>query len=220
MRDIVFIEKPIIPLHNQVLIKVEDTYDDKTSKGGIIMHNAASFDAEADSTGYNLSQWIIRSGIVHTMPRELSQQDYDWKPNKGDIKEGDEVFWPIVKFFDYPVLKTDAGDLFLLVNYHDIHLKIVDGKPVPVNGYYLFTQSTRERVIFEYVHEETTGRYRLEIIGDDVEYDYEEFNYGADWKVGDECLLAVPPFKLEAEISQQFEKQYFLAQKRHILMSS
>jgi hypothetical protein len=109
--------------------------------------------------------------------------------------------------------------VFLVVDYHDLIMKKVDGKPVPINGFYLFTQIVIERVIYEHVYDEKTEEYRIEVIGNEVQYESDSFNYKAIWEVGDVCLLMVPPFQLEANISQEFDEVYFLAQKRHILMS-
>lgn len=219
MREVIFLPKPITPVRNQVLVEIEDTYDEKTSSGGVIMHNAAHFEAEADSTGFNLSEWIIRTGVVHTMPRTLTLGGYDWHPNEGEVKVGDQVYWSIALFFKYPVIVTDDKRTFLLVNYHDLILKKVDGKPVPINGYYLFTQEVVDRVVFEHEYQEKLEEYKIVAIGDQVEYESDAFNYESIWEVGDICTLMVPPFKLESNISREYDKEYFLAQKRHILMS-
>ena len=219
MREVIFLPKPITPTQNKVLIEIEDTYDIKTSKGGVLMSNAAHFDAEADSTGYNLSEWIIRTGVVHTMPRVLTMGGWDWMPNKGEVNVGDQVYWSIARFFTYPVIQTDDKRMFLLVDYHDLILKKVDGKPVPVNGFYLFTQMTEERKVFEHTIVDKLEEYKIVAIGDEIQYESDSFNYESIWEVGDTCILMVPPFKLESKISQEFENEYFLAQKRHILMS-
>lgn len=219
MKDVIFLEKPIIPVQNKVLIEIEDTYDLKKSKGGVLMPNAAHFEAEADSTGYHLSEWIIRTGTVHAMPRELTMGGYDWHPNKDEVKVGDQVYWSIARFFNYPVIQTDDKRIFLIVDYHDLIMKKVGEKPVPINGFYLFTQQVVIRTVFEHVYEEKLEEYRIEAIGDEIQYESDSFNYKAIWEVGDVCLLMVPPFKLEANISQEFKLEYFLAQKRHILMS-
>ena len=219
MKEITFLENPITPLRNQVLIEVEDTYSVKESKGGIIMSNAAHFEAEADSTGFNLSEWIIRSGVVHTMPRVLTAGNYDWLPIKGEIKVGDQVYWSIILFFNYPVIQTDDKRMFLLVNYHDIILKKVDNKPVPVNGFYLFTQKTAERKVFDHTIVDKLEEYKIKAVGEEIEYSNDKFNFDPIWGVGDNCILMVPPYKLEADTDREFDEQYFLAQKRHILMS-
>jgi len=168
--------------------------------------------------GFELSQWIIRTGVVHTMPRKLSMGGYDWEPNPGEIKVGDQVYWSIARFFQYPVIVTDDKKMFLLVDYHDLILKKVGDTPVPVNGFYLFTQMSSERKIFEHTIVDKLEEYKIVAIGDEVEYELDQFNYDAIWEVGDVCTLLVPPFKLEAKISQEFDEEYFLVQKRHILM--
>ena len=98
-------------------------------------------------------------------------------------------------------------------------MKKVGETPVPINGFYLFTQMVMERTVFEHVYEEKLEEYRIEAIGDEIEYEADAFNYKAIWEVGDVCMLMVPPFQLESNISQEFKLKYFLAQKRHILMS-
>ena len=218
MKEVILLEKPITPVLNKVLIEIEDTYNSKISKGGIIMNNAAHFDAEADSTGFELSQWIIRTGAVHTMPRVLSKGGYDWTPIQDEVKVGDQVYWSIARFFQYPVLQTDDKRMFLLVDYHDLIMKKVEGNPIPINGFYLFTQMTDERKIFEHTIIDKLEEYKIVAIGEEVQYEMNQFNYDSIWEAGDICTLMIPPFKLEAKISQEFDEEYFLAQKRHILM--
>lgn len=203
-------------MHNKVLVRVEDTYSVKERKSGILMANAAHEEAKADSPGFTLSEFIIRTGVIEKMPRSLVKA-YDWYPKHGEIKEGDQVYWPIVNFFDYQKFKTIDGNYYIAVPYFDLHLKKVDGKPVPVNGYYLFSKEIVDKAIMEYEYQEETGRFVIEAIGEDVEFEDPKNNFEPHWEVGDVCLLSVPPFQLEAETSEEFGKQYFLAQKRHIL---
>ena len=218
MRNVTFLETAPIPTHNKVLVRVKDTYDEKKTASGIILSNAAHFESEADSPGFNLSEWIVRTGVVEKMPRILSLSNYDWYPND-EISVGDQVYWPIVRFFEYEVIKTDDGGLFMLVDYHDIHLKKVDGVAIPVNGFILFTQEKRTESALEYSVEKDEQWFDIVRIGQDIKYEYEPFNYEAEWEEGDRCILNVPPYKLEAETTREFDEQYFLAQKRHILMA-
>lgn len=217
MREPEYINDIITPVNNKVLVQVADTYSTKQRKSGTLLANAAHEDATSDSDGYKLSEFIIRTGKIARMPRTVSPV-YDWYP-VDEFKEGDKVYWPIVKFFDYPVLKTLDGRMFMLIDYFDIHLKEVEGKPVPVNGFYLFEQETKGRDIFEYHVEESTNWYKIVAIGKEIKYVNDILNYKSDWVVGDVVYLNVPPFKLEADTAEEFDKQYFLAQKRHILIS-
>jgi co-chaperonin GroES (HSP10) len=151
MRNVIHLKNTVIPTQNKVLVRIEDTYDIKKTDSGIWLPNAAHFEAEADSTGHNLSEFIIRTGVVEKMPRKLYRGNWDWYPNEDEIKEGDQVYWPIVRFFEYTVVKTDDGGLYILVDFHDIHMKKVNGKPIPVNGFYLFEQVISERKVFEHI---------------------------------------------------------------------
>lgn len=214
MRDILYLNKPVIPTRNKVLVRVDDTYDVKKRNSGVLLANAAHEEAEANSPGFNISEFIIRKGVVEKMPRVLTP-GYDWYPEE-EIAVGDEVFWPITRFFDYPVIKTLDSSVYLVVDYFDIHLKTVDGDPVPVNGFYLFTKEVAGKALLEYEYEEETGYFILEKKGKDIRYVNENFNNNDNWEPGDRCKLNVPPFQLEAETSEEFGKQYFLAQKRHI----
>ena len=216
MRETIQIDKIPTPVHNEVVIRIQDDYKVKQRNSGIFLSNAAHDEAEADSEGYELSQFIIRSGVVVKMPRIL-YPEYDWFANQREIKEGDKVFWPIVNFFNYRYLYMLSGELFIVVNYYDIHAKEIDGIPVPVNGYCIFEQEKKQEVAFEYVAEKESGWYSLVRKPEkDVIYERETFNYEDIWEVGDRCLLNVPPFQLEAKTSEEFEKSYYLAQKRHI----
>lgn len=215
MTNFELISELFTPTHNKVLVKVTDTYNIKKSKGGLILSNAAHEEAKADSEGYNLSEWIIRHGEVVRMPRTLTKTGYDWEPCE-EIEIGDEVYWSIVRFFDYPAFKKDY-DFYLVVDYCDIYLRKRKEEITPVNGYYMFTQETVTKSIMEYEYEKNTEWHFLEKKGKDVVYDHH--NDTQVWEVGEKCLLSVPPFKLEADTDGEFDKQYFLAQKRHILLS-
>lgn len=203
MKNVEYIT-PIIPTHNRVLVKIKNTYDEKVSKGGIILPNMAHEDAQADSAGFNLSEWIIREGIVERMPRVIGN-GYDWKP-KHEINVGDRVYFPIVRFFDYPVLKID-DDYFLVVDYFDIYMRERDGVREPVNGYVIFRNETKKEKYLDYEVEKPSEWFTIEKMGQEVEYEYEELNYEREFKEGDRVILNVPPFKHD---------DIYLAQTRHI----
>lgn len=219
MNKLHYISGPCTPLHNQVLIKVDNTYWLRKSKGGILLANAAHEEAEADSPGYKLSEWIIRSGIVEKMPRLLTNGSYDWYPNKDDFREGDKVYWPIVRFFDYPVLQDNNDNVYLLVDYHDIYAKETNEGLIPVNGYYLFTPEFYTEKALEFEVKRLSQRFVLMKKSLPVIYEQEGFNNDTNWDEGDKCILMVPPIQLEPETGQTFDEKYFLAQKRHILIS-
>ena len=216
MRNVEFIDKEIQPLHSQVLIAIEDTFDIKTSKGGILMANAAHEEAEADSTGFTLSDWIIRYGTVARLPRMITGAGYDWKA-KLEIGEGDIVFWNISRAFRNPVLKTLDGKLYTLINYHELHAKKVGEKVIPINGYCLFKNVKVEKAYFEYEFDEPSEWWEIVKMGKEVEYEYPHMNYKREFKEGDVCILSVPPFRLYANIDG--EEELFLAQTRHIVLT-
>lgn len=215
MREEIQIERVPTPVHNEVIIKIDDTYKVRQRKSGVFLSNAAHDEAEADSDGFALSEFIIRSGIVVSMPRVLTME-YDWYPEE-EIKVGDKVFWPIVNFFNYRYLYTLDGELYIAIKYYDIHAKEVNGKPVGVNGYYIFKKEKKQEVALQYVAEKDSGWYSIVIKPEkEITYERDTFNYEDIWKEGDKCILNVPPFQLEAETAEEFGETYFLAQKRHI----
>lgn len=216
MRNIDLIDKEIQPLHSEVLIAIEDTFDIKTSKGGILMANAAHEEAEADSAGYTLSDWIIRYGTVARLPRMINKAGYDWKTEL-EIGEGDIVFWNISRAFRNPVLKTLDGNLYTLINYHEIHAKKKREEITPVNGFCLFRNIKKEKVYFEYEFEEPSEWWEIVKMGREVEYDYAHMNYKREFKEGDVCILSVPPFRLYSHIDG--EEELFVAQTRHIVLT-
>lgn len=218
MKKIIYLEKPIIPTLNKVLVKVVDTYDIKQRNSGVLMSNAAHDLAEADSDGYILSNFIIRKGIVSKMPRVLTDV-YDWGHIPGEVKEGDLVYWPIPRFFDYPVIKTTNGELYLVVDYFDIYIKVVNNNVIPVNGFILFTPDIVSNGFREYEKKEKSGWFIIEKMGLDVVFKDNKYNFESPWDIGDKCLLSVPPFSLESGVDEFFDKDYYLAQKRHIKMA-
>lgn len=218
MIDVIYMDKLQTPCESKVFVKIKNSYDIKVSKGGVFLKNAAHEEAEADSHGFQLSEFIIRSGIIEKMPEGFSMNGYDWNLNN-EIKVGDHVFWPIVRFFDYPLIQTEEG-LYLLIDIHDLIVKEVDGEAIPLNGFYLFTQENKETRFGVYVSKKPSGWYNLIRKGEEIVYDNNSFNYKAPWKIGCRCFLMVPPFKLEADTGFEFKEEYFLAQKRHILAAT
>lgn len=216
MRNVEIIDKEIQPLHDEVLIEIQDTFDEKVSKGGVVMVNVAHEEAEADSTGYSLSEWMIRYGTVARLPRMITGAGYDWK-SALEIGEGDIVFWNISRAFRNPVFKTLDGKLYTLINYHEIHAKKVDGEVIPINGYCLFKNIKVEKAYFEYEFEEPSEWWKIVRMGKEVEYEYPEMNYKREFMEGEECILSVPPFRLYAKIDG--EEELFLAQTRHIVLT-
>lgn len=217
MKEYLFTDKLAKPPVGYLLVEVENTYDERVSKGGIVLPNMAHEEAEADSKGYNLSQWIIRSGKVVTMAESNKNVDYDWS-DENEIQVGDLVYWSIVNFFDAPVLRKDDR-IFLLIKYHDILIRIRDGVITPVNGFYLFTKIKKTKKALFYEVEKRNFWYKLEQMSKEVVYEDERFNFEPEFKEGWECFLLVPPIQIEADTNINLDKEYFVAQKRHILMS-
>jgi hypothetical protein len=219
MRESTQIDNIPVPVHNNVIIKIDDTYKVKQRESGVFLMNAAHDEAEADSDGYTLSEFVIRGGVVVSMPRVL-YPEYDWFPVENEINVGDKVFWPIVNFFNYRYLYKLNGELFIEVKYYDIHAKEIDGKPVPVNGFYLFKREKKKEVALQFIAEKDSEWYSIvKKPVKEVIYQRDTFNHDGTWSVGDKCMLNVPPFQLEAKTSEEFSEPYYLAQKRHILIA-
>lgn len=220
MEGIFYVNQIDTPADGKVIVRIKDEYDLAVSNGGVLLSNAAHKEAQCSSEGFNLHEWIIRSGVVVKLPKNAYKGSYDWMPTD-EIKLGDIVFWPIVKFFDYPKLKTPDNDLFMLVDYMDIYARISEGNdlPDPVNGFYVFTRNFEHIKALEFETEKISEWYTLEKKGRDVVYDEDQFNDNRQWKVGSKCLLMVPPIQLESNLKSTFKTDYFLAQKRHILAS-
>lgn len=217
MKEVINVDTLATPPQGKMIVKIDDTYDERVSAGGVILPNAAHDEAEADGEGFNLSEWIIRHGTVVKMPRFLSNEDYDWE-TADEIQVGDQVYWPIVRFFDYPVLRFEK-QLFLIVDYFDILLRIREEEIRPVNGFYVFKQHPIIREWGAYRKEVYNPWFRLEMMGDEVVYKNAEFNYPPEWKPGMDCLIFVPPIKLEADTNKSLDEDFYMAQKRHILMA-
>jgi len=218
MKHPIFIDGIVTPLNNHVLVEIEDTYSERVRESGVILSNAAHDDAKADSPGFHQSEFVVREGVIRAMPRFVALE-YDWNP-EDEFGVGDRVYWPIVNFHDYTVLKMNANNrVFLLVNYFDIYMKKVDGQPVPVNGYYLFTKINKEVSFMSASFLHNSGWYNLKRKGSKVNYTNSDANDRGEFKEGEDCFLSVPPFQLEADTSEEFNEKYFLAQKRHIIIS-
>lgn len=218
MEGIVYIDKLMTPADGKLLVQIKDEYSITSSPSGILLANAAHKEAQASSRGFNLHEWIIRSGKVVKLPERLEKGSYDWTP-VDDIKEGDIVFWPIIRFFDYPVFKTTNDDIYLLVDYMDIYGRICDGDDdiVPVNGFYMFSANKEVIKALDYEFEKDSMWYTLEKKCLDIVYDEDQFNYPDLWQIGSKCMLMVPPIQLESNLTRRQDKHYYMAQKRHIL---
>ena len=218
--EIIYIDKILEPKAGMVLLEIPDTYWTMQSKGGVLLQNAAVEEAKASSPGFDLHNWIPRFGKVVAISPDKKTPDYDWEPNKNEIKIGDDAYFPIVYFFDFPVFKTTDNKMYLMMAYQAI-LAVRRGDSdelTPVNGYYLFSRVKDSRTYFEYVVEKDTDWYILEKKGFGIEYREDDFNHPHCWNENIECYLMVPPIKLESELKRLQDKEYYLAQKRHILI--
>lgn len=222
MRNELFSDKIGIPTNNKVLVEVTDTFDSIITKLGIELPNMSHEDSWGDSPGYSFSEFIIRYGRVKATPRLITSGSFDYETNN-ELKINDIIYWNIVAFRDSQPIVVD-NKKYLLVDYHEIILRVRDEAITPINGNCLFTPVQEEHTYGEYTH--IVQKTKKWIIWRKPEQLNKELNprYYVDdiWEAGDEVYLQVmdKPFKIEGDIVKNLPVELYAAPLRMILCTT
>ena len=212
VRNEIIVDKLGTPLMSKILIKVQDTFDEFTTKGGIIAKSDVNKEAWSDSEGHNLSEFIPRHGEVVKMPRSINPYGWDYFTDC-EIEVGDTVYWSIVSFENVTVLVYE-GQRYVQIDYHALLIRIRDGKILPINGNVLFSPVPIEKKYLDHVVvEPITDRWTIYQLPEKVPVSKIARRNGdvSMWSKGDRVitLLNKALIKIEGDINKSLDKDLF-----------
>jgi len=219
MRNELFTNKLGRPANNKVLVEVTDIFDSIITKLGIELPNMALEETWGDSPGYSFSEFIIRYGRVVSVPAFITHGSFDYE-TENELQEGDIVYWNIVAFRDsQPLVKGDRK--YLLVDYHEIMLRIRNEVITPINGYCLFTAISEEHKYREFTNIiNKTEKWKIWKKPEKLNKELNPRFWIEDiWEVGETVYLQVmdKPFKIEGDIVKNLPEELYAAPYRMIL---
>ena len=142
-RKSVTLEKlPSKMMNNNVLVRIDfNPSEDTVRPSGIIISGMAGVE-------WNDSKYMPRFGVVVKTPDHLVNRSFDniesgaelmgWE-TEVEIKDGDLVYFGAMISANAEALEVD-GDLYLLIPYSRIILRVRDEELTPVNGYVLLEE--------------------------------------------------------------------------------
>lgn len=220
MRNQIFIDKfPVRTVKNMVLVNVEDTFTSFKTKAGVELVNLTEEDSWADSSEFNITEFIPRHGTVEIIPEVLSHGSFNYT-TPIEIQKGDIVFWSVISFQGHIPL-VYQGKVYLLVDYHELIARERNGNLVPLNGMGLFSPvEMKETLLAHTIVIMTSEEWILERKPDNnVLYDNSNKNASDIWEIGDKVRLLVrkSPYKLEGTIRRKLEKEIYACPMNFII---
>jgi hypothetical protein len=210
------------PVNNKVLVEVEDTFSGFVSQGGIQLVNTVDGEAWGDNKGYNITEFIVRHGVVVGMPGVITSGSFDYE-TINELEIGDVVYWNSISFKSHQPIVCE-GKKYLLVDYHEIILFIDKGIICPINGFVLLKAvPSEERALSYVVKKPITGKW--EIYFKPLFHNTElnpKHEFTDIWSVGDIVHISVidKPFKLEGDINKNIGIELYACYLRMVICST
>jgi len=221
MRNEIQLEKLGKPLMNKILVEIEDTSSEFTTKGGIIAKSDYDNEAWSDSIGHSVSEFIPRSGKVINTPRLITAYNYDYHTIR-EVEIGDIVFWNLICFAEMQVISCD-GKKYVLCDYHDILIRLRNGVITPINGYVLLRPVSKETTALAYTKvQKVTDYWDIIKMPETIPISQvERRNSPTEWEVGDRVILMVfqSPFRIEGALNKVLEEDLYCAPVWMVLCS-
>jgi co-chaperonin GroES (HSP10) len=219
MRNEIFVDKIGKPVMNNVIVEVVDTFDSFISKGGIKLVNAADKESWGDNTGYNITEFIVRYGTVVRLPKGIYPGSFDYA-TECELQVGDVVYWNSISFKEHlPMICEDKK--YLLVDYHEILLRIRDGEMTPINGNVLLHAIQKEETALSYTKVyEKTEKWKIYKKPEKKNIELSPRNEFTDiWEVGDTVYILVmdKPYRIEGYINRNLDEVVYACPLRMIL---
>ena len=206
------------PVRNKVLVEVTDIFNGIQRESGIYLPNHAHEEAWGRSPGFSLDEFFIRHGKVIAVPKIITHGTFDYE-TECELQEGDIAYWNISCFKDsQPVVMGDRK--FLLVDYHEILIRVRDGVICPINGYALFTAIEEEERALVYTVKKKKPKWTLYQKPEKLPVEHNpKYFYTDVFNAGDVVYLKVgdKPFKLEGEINKTLPIELYACPIRMIL---
>lgn len=221
MRNELHITQLGTPVNNRVLVEVIDNFQEFMSKGGVWLSNCAHEEAWADSEAANITEFVPRHGVVVGLPAEITRGSFDYD-TECEVTVGDTVYWSSISFKEHiPLVLNDKK--YLLVDYHDLLLKIKGEDIVPINGYTLLLPVKREETVLAYTRQiNVTERWKVAYKPERLNTELINKNKFEDvWKLGDVVYILIldKPYKLEGFIEKALKEPLYAVPTRMILCS-
>ena len=207
-----------------VLVKVDITFGD-----GYVHKTDGGLEIEFAGVKWNEHAHIPRFGTVVRVPNRLVLKDFsnmdldntiEWKTDI-EIEEGDEVYFGKMASANAPLVVV-GDDVYYLLNYGDLILRVRDGEIYPLNGYVLLESVIEETRIDGLILE--FGDFvnkRLGVVthvGTPTSSHFGSKLVDADVEVGDEVIFGGEYFgELEEEMFAKLEKGLGYCQRRWII---
>lgn len=221
MRNELYLDKIGRPIRNNILVEVIDTFEGFTTKTGINLVNATDKDAWGDSEKFNITEFIIRYGTVVKLPKKITAGTFDYD-TENELVLGDTVYWNSISFREHtPIVVGDKK--YLLVDYHEVILRIRNDNVTPINGFCLLLPIQEERTAFEYtVRTEKSNRWILYRKPEKLVTELNPRNYFDDiWEIGETVYIQLidKPYKLEGYINKTLRDNLYACPLRMIMCS-
>ena len=221
MRNELHVEKLGKPVYNRILVSVIDTFDEFVSKGGVTLINSMAEGAWADSDIANITEYIMRHGVVVDLPDKVTSGSFDYDTDI-EVKVGDIVYWNSISFKEHIPL-VHEGKKYLLVDYHELLLRIRDDRITPVNGFALLRPIEKVATALAYtVVTPVTEQWEITHKPENLNWELSKHNKFYDiWEVGDivHTMVRDMPFKLEGFINKVLKDQLYAVPLRMVLYS-
>ena len=221
MRNEIEVEKLGKPVFNRVLVEVIDTFQEFLSKGGITLVNATAEEAWADSEIANITEFIVRHGKVVDLPQNITSGSFDYDTEM-EIEKGDIVYWNSISFKEHIPIVCD-GKKYLLVDYHELLIRIRGKEIMPINGFALLKPIEESTSFGVYTTtKKLTDRWEIVYKPEQLNIELAEQNKFEDlWEVGDVVytLVREMPYRVEGFINKILKEQLYAVPMRMILYS-
>jgi co-chaperonin GroES (HSP10) len=219
MRNEIHTDKIGRPIRNKVLVEIEDTFEQITTKSGIVLPNLTDVETWADSRQYNISEFIPRQGKVVSLPEIITPGSFDYQ-TEAELQVNDVCYWNLVSFKSHiPIVCGEKK--YLLVDYHEIICRVRDGVITPINGYCMLSPVSLETNALKFTRtEKITEKWKIHTMPEKMPTELNP-RYFCDtkWEVGDVVYIKVykSPFKLEGDIVRHLSEPLYAILVRMIL---
>jgi len=219
MRNELFTDKIGTPCNNKVLVEVSDIFDGFKTDSGLYLPNMAHEETWGDSPGYSFSEFVVRHGTVVGVPKIVTSGSFDYD-TEIELQKGDIAYWNIATFRQHIPIVMDKR-VFLLVDYHEILLRVRGEDITPINGNVLFAPVMDEHKYGLYTNViGRTTKWKIVKMPEKLPTELNPRYYNdVDWQEGETVMLSVldKPFKIEGDILKSLPEKLYACPARMIM---
>jgi len=219
MRNELIISKLGTPVMNHVLVSIVDNSTEFKTEGGIDVRSDYASDAWSDAKGFNISEFMPRSGVVVALPSVLSDYGYDYIPDM-ELQVGDTVFWNLMSCREMQILNLN-GKLYGLVVYQELLIRVREDIILPINGQVLLSAVSKETKAMAYsVVKPFSDVWKIEMMPEQLPVSHiERRNCHVGWEKNDfvKILVNESPYRIEGQINKSLSSELFCVPEHMIL---